>query len=278
MRTRHWMRTTLAAGCIAAAAAPAAAQTIDFLNANAGGGPVVRNAPYSGEGVTTVRQILYDGTRIERTVTATIHRDSAGRVRREQSIFGLAALDAPQDSAQVVTIVDPVNNVIWSLTTADKTARGMRGRVRAGGRPGASMMPPPPPPPPPPGAGAARPGAPPIPPPAPGPGTNSMRIVPLGTKTIEGLAATGTKSTMTFPAGAMGNDRPIEVTEERWESTELRVLLYSRRHDPRTGDVEYRLTKVTRDEPAADLFAVPSDYRVMDPPAPPPPPPPPPAQ
>ena len=73
------MRTTLAAGCIAAAATPAAAQTIDFLNANAGGGPVVRNAPYSGEGVTTVRQVLYDGTRIERTVTATIHRDSAGR-------------------------------------------------------------------------------------------------------------------------------------------------------------------------------------------------------
>jgi hypothetical protein len=277
MRTRLWMRTTLAAGCITAAAAPAAAQTIDFLNANAGGGPVVLNAPYSGEGVTTVRQILYDGTRIERTVTATIHRDSAGRVRREQSIFGLAALDAPQDSAQVVTIVDPVNNMIWSLTTADKTARGMRGRVKAGGRPGAGMMPPPPPPPPPPGVGtAARPGAPPIPPPAPGPGTNSMRIVPLGTKTIEGLAATGTKSTMTFPAGAMGNDRPIEVTEERWESTDLRVLLYSRRHDPRTGDVEYRLTKVTRDEPAADLFAVPSDYRVVDPPSPPPPPPPPP--
>jgi hypothetical protein len=274
MRTRYWMRTTLAAGCIAAAAAPAAAQTIDFLNANAGGGPVVRNAPYSGEGVTTVRQILYDGTRIERTVTATMHRDSAGRVRREQSIFGLAALDAPQDSAQVVTIVDPVNNVIWSLTTADKTARRMRARMNTAGRPGAGLMPPPPPPPPPPGVGAARPGAPPIPPPPPAP--FKPRVESLGTKAIEGLAATGTKSTLTFPAGAQGNDRPIEVTEERWESTELRVLLYSRRHDPRTGDIEYRLTKVTRDEPAADLFAVPSDYRVVDPPSPPPPPPPPP--
>jgi hypothetical protein len=268
------MRTTLAAACVAAAAAPAAAQTIDFLNASAVGGPVVRNAPYSGEGVTTVRQVLYDGTRIERTVTATIHRDSAGRVRREQSIFGLAALDATQDSAQVVTIVDPVNNVIWSLTTADKTARGMRGSVRPAGRPGAGMLPPPPPPAPPPGQGAAWPGAPPAPPPAPAPW--KPRVESLGTKTIEGLAATGTKSTLTFPAGAQGNDRPIEVTEERWESAELRVLLYSRRHDPRTGDIEYRLTKVTREEPAADLFTVPPDYTVVDPPSPPPPPPPPP--
>ena len=270
MQTTQLVRTLLAA-CLTTATGTAAAQTVDFVNTNAGSGEVVRNAPYSGEGVTTVRQVLYDGTRIERTITASLHRDSAGRVRREQAMFGLAALDPANDSAQLVTIVDPVSGVIWTLQTADHTARRLRAgsRMRRAGEPG--MMPPPPPPPPPPGEGSARPGAPPLPPPPP----QKPRIESLGTRTIEGLTATGEKSTLVIPAGAVGNDRPIEITEERWQSPELRVLLYSRRHDPRTGDIEYRLSKITRDEPSADLFVVPADYRVVDPPAPPPPPPPP---
>ncbi len=247
------------------------AQTLDVFSANAGGGEVVRNAPYSGEGVTTVRQILHDGTRIERTITATLYRDSAGRVRREQAIFGLAALDPANDSAEVVTIVDPVGGVIWSLTSADRTARRIRGNWIRGG----AMPPPPPPPPlPSPGHGGLRPGVPPAPPLPP----QKPRVESMGARTIEGCSATGTRSTLVIPIGAMGNDRPIEITEERWESSELRVLLSSRRHDPRTGDIEYRLTKVTRDEPAVDLFVVPPDYRVVDPPAPPPPPPPPPPE
>src|SRR5438094_4541722 len=40
----------------------------------------VQGAPFSAEGVTTTTQTLADGTRIERTVTARIYRDSQGRV------------------------------------------------------------------------------------------------------------------------------------------------------------------------------------------------------
>src|SRR5262245_26715086 len=95
-----------------------AAQPAGILTANTGGGPVIRNAPYSGEAVTTIKQTLYDGTKIERTLTASIHRDSAGRVRREQPVFGLAAVNPQQDSAHIVNIVDPVAGVIWSLMPA----------------------------------------------------------------------------------------------------------------------------------------------------------------
>jgi hypothetical protein len=35
-------------------------------------------------------------------------------------------------------------------------------------------------------------------------------------------------------------------------------------YDPQTGDVEYRLTNVSRAEPAPDLFTVPADYTVVD--------------
>jgi hypothetical protein len=85
----------------------------------------------------------------------------------------------------------------------------------------------------------------------------------LGTKKIEGLTATGRLTRTTIPVGQIGNDRPIEVTDERWESVELKVLVLSRHHDPRTGDVEYQLTNVTRAEPPAYLFSVPADFTIV---------------
>ena len=88
---------------------------------------------------------------------------------------------------------------------------------------------------------------------------------PLGTRQIEGVAATGTRRTEVIPTGRIGNDRPIEITDERWESADLKLLIYSRFSDPRTGVVEYRLTNIIRGEPAPDLFVVPPDYTVIEP-------------
>jgi hypothetical protein len=36
---------------------------------------------------------------------------------------------------------------------------------------------------------------------------------------------------------------------EQWTSTDLRVLVLSRHRDPRSGDVEYKLTNIVRAEP-----------------------------
>ena len=76
--------------------------------------------------------------------------------------------------------------------------------------------------------------------------------------------ANGTRNTLRLETGRIGNDRPIEVTDERWQSADLKVLLLSRHHDPRSGDVEYRLTNIVRGEPGQELFTVPADYRVVD--------------
>ena len=83
------------------------------------------------------------------------------------------------------------------------------------------------------------------------------------------MKALGRKTTTTIPTGRIGNDRPIEITDERWESPELRMLIYSRNSDPRTGVVEYKLTNINRTEPPADLFMIPSDYTVNEPALPP---------
>ena len=275
-----------AAAWLVAAGSTADAQTQDFLSGmsiNA----IVRDAPFSAEGATTVTQLLADGTRIERNTISKFYRDSAGRVRREQTIMGLAALDPSRESETLITIVDPIARATYVLNPTTRMARkapppppspppplGGEGRGRGvggrqapppvaqpgGGIPSAAsagrqeVMPPPPPPPPPPPGGDVRPLS----------ETTAARTESLGTRQIEGLTARGRRTVTTIPVGQFGNDRPIEITDEQWESTELKQLVVSRHHDPRTGDVEYRLTNVSRAEPPSYLFAVPADYTVVD--------------
>jgi hypothetical protein len=261
--------------CLLAVAAFASAQTVDFLTGESPGGPAIIGVPYSGTGTTTVKLILFDGTRIERSVTAKFYRDSAGRIRREQTIMGLEALNPSSDSEKVIMIVDSVAGVFYTLSPGGLAYRMPTDRRSLAGQP-----PPPPPPPPPtrPGGGVPNPGAAPSPgnwlytPPSPARGVEES----LGTRQIEGLTATGRKITSTIAVGQIGNDRPIEITDEKWESVDLRVVLFARHHDPRTGDIEYRLANISRTEPSPDLFTVPPGYTFIDAPPPPPPPPAPP--
>ena len=280
-------QTLLLAACAMALAAGAAAQetrsrgpaAIDFVAVEPPFGPLVRDSPYSAEATTTVTQVLADGTRIERTTVTRVYRDGAGRVRREQTVLGLGGLVPREEELSFVLIVDPVAAVSYTLDPKARTARRAGVPAIAGNRggspppprsaPGArgSIMdplapPPPPPPPPPPGVGegvnARGRGQ------SPNAGNVANLPQPLGTRQIEGLETVGTRRVEVIPVGRIGNDRPIEITDERWESPALRILVQSRHSDPRTGIVEYRLTNVSRAEPSHDMFLVPSDYTIIE--------------
>jgi TonB family protein len=82
----------------------------------------------------------------------------------------------------------------------------------------------------------------------------------LGKQNVEGVEAEGTRSTVTIPAGEIGNERPIDIINESWYSPELQTLVMTRHSDPRFGESSYRLTNIDRSEPARSLFEVPSDY------------------
>lgn len=84
----------------------------------------------------------------------------------------------------------------------------------------------------------------------------------LGTRDIEGVRAEGTRTSYTVPAGAIGNEKPIVTTAERWFSPELQVVVLTTTNDPRAGETIYRLANVKRGEPPAELFRVPADVRV----------------
>jgi TonB family protein len=108
--------------------------------------------------------------------------------------------------------------------------------------------------------------------PASGHAPEGERVKPvnesLGKQMIEGVEAEGTRTTLTFPAGMMGNERPINVVSERWYSPELQTVVMSKHNDPRFGETTYRLTNINRSEPARTLFEVPSDYTVKEGPQP----------
>ena len=218
-------------------------------------GPVVTDSPFSADATTTVTQVLGDGTRIEQTTTARFYRDRAGRVRREQTILGLGALNAGANMQTITIAPDPVDGTAFTLDPTTHTARrvprmaiALAGNMMVRSNVGTIFVQ---------GRGT----------PILGAGSSPSEEL-LGTRQFEGVRALGRKTTTTIPTGRIGNDRPIEITDERWESPDLRMLVYSRNSDPRTGIVEYRLTNINRADPPADLFTIPADYTINQPPLP----------
>jgi hypothetical protein len=216
-----------------------------FLGAEAGmPGRVVKNAPYSGDVVTESSQTLPDGNRIRQSSTVRVYRDSEGRTRREQSLRTLNGLAPNANLPQVVFINDPVAGANYALNTSDKTASRSTWTPRMGdGHKG--------PPPDATGFRARR-------------QNPNVKTESLGKQTIEGVVAEGTRTTMTIPAGEIGNEQPIQVVSETWYSPELQAVVLSKRTDPRSGEHTSRLTNLTRTEPSHALFEVPSDFKVTD--------------
>jgi len=79
---------------------------------------------------------------------------------------------------------------------------------------------------------------------------------------VEGVDAQGTRTTITIPAGEIGNDRPIDIVDERWYSPELQMTVMTKHSDPRTGETDFRLAKINRSSPPPYLFELPADYTV----------------
>ena len=96
---------------------------------------------------------------------------------------------------------------------------------------------------------------------AAGPGT--FEVEDIGEQVLQGVTARGTRETRTIPAGAIGNERPIEIVMESWYSPDLDTVVLRRNIDPRFGETTYELVDVERSEPSPDLFAVPQDYKLL---------------
>lgn len=231
------------------------------------------NAPFSAEMLTTRVQTLADGTHITQPEQTTkMFRDSLGRTRAEMSMPGPPGSQQPP-VARNITIVDPVEGVRYFLNVDMKTAQKIvlpkpvqrpatapqpigtpSGAAIAAVGPNAMMLYPA-------QGGVAFAGR----PYTGGGGTApTSKSESLGTQTIEGLIAEGHRTTITFSEGTVGNDREFVSTMETWQSQELGMTVLSKNSDPRTGERTEKLINVSRTEPDASLFQVPSDYTIEE--------------
>jgi hypothetical protein len=260
---------------------------------------VVKGAPVSLQATVESTQTLADGNHIVHRQEVRLYRDSKGRTRREETLAAIGPWPASGVPPTIITIQDPVSGANYSLDPQRKIATKLpsfpNGKgVMVIGRPdGGGGV-----------AGTAGPnvvfteGA------GAGPATVHTNSAPigmvvsgtegapavfavtggpqdqglqpeeksesLGKETIAGFSADGTRATTTIPANAIGNERPLDIVREQWYSSDLQIVLRSKRTDPMFGDTAYEVTKIDRAEPAPSLFEVPSDYKVVKMPAPPP--------
>jgi len=226
---------------------PMSDDAMGFVGFEAGlGGKTVTGAPFSASFSTQTTQTLADGNQIQRTTSGTFVRDSQGRTRRDLTLPAVGAwATSGQAAPHAVVINDSVAGTQYILEPERKIAR-KRARPAFGKHGGAGAAP---------DAQFA---------PRTGPRDNRNNVVTtsLGTQTINGVQAEGTRTTRTIPAGAIGNANPIVITSERWYSPELQTVVMIKHSDPRMGETTFQLTNVQRQEPDASLFQVPADYTV----------------
>ena len=86
----------------------------------------------------------------------------------------------------------------------------------------------------------------------------------LGTQMIADQFTTGTRDTITYNAGVVGNDREMTVVDEHWYSEALALNLLSIRKDPRFGKQTFKVAKIALGEPNPKLFELPAGYSVVD--------------
>jgi hypothetical protein len=216
----------------------------------------IKGAPYTATASTESTQVLGDGNRIVNKHSGLVARDGEGRIRREESMGHIGPL--PIGGPNVVFIHDPVAKAAYVLNPDTKTVRvitmegmhDMHRKITAldGGpesRHGEAAKKE--------AMASGRHGE-----------MGQLKKESLGTQQIEGVTAEGTRITRTIPAGTIGNEKPIDIVVETWTSTDLHVLVLSKRSDPRSGETVFRLTNIKRGEPDAALFQVPSGFTTQE--------------
>jgi hypothetical protein len=195
--------------------------------------PVV-DAPFSAEAVTAWHPPATSG-RPELRVTARYYRDSAGRVRVD-FVEGMG-------QERVIITGSAASREAYELDTPNRTAfKTVRGHVAmlVGGGCGDWYQVP----------------------------VSMNRFVAvlgmplneqsLGTRSIEGVEVVGTRQNTRPPVTFDG----VMLPGERWVSPELKLVVYSRVEDSIVGVVDYQLRNISRSEPPAELFQLPTSYMI----------------
>jgi hypothetical protein len=209
----------------------------DLHQLDPGRSRVVRGAPFCADAVHGMQQQLADGNRINLQSRSRTCRDSEGRLRQEFD----------RGNKTLVFLRDPTAREFWLMEPDRRRARRLD-------RQGPAALP--------------------LDPDQReaakalmhqrmeerGPGQRSD----LGQRAFEGLHVHGELTTWTIEAGRVGNDKPMLITREVWQSPELMIPVSIQDRDPRFGERFLRVFNIRREEPEAELMRVPSDFLKLE--------------
>ena len=195
---------------------------------------LVKGKPYSADVTTSTTEELADGNRIRTTATNRFYRDSQGRVRLDK-----VTESAPVQIDARTMIDDPVANKSYILL--DKggseefdSSRSQEFLAKFAQRKGLALL--------------------------SLPKLDSAKQIQqegLGVREIEGMTCRGMRERVTIPAGLAGNDRAIAIMVEVWYAPSIASVVQSSVHDPRFGQIDYKLSHVQLTDSPVTLFAAP---------------------
>lgn len=197
----------------------------------------VADKPFSGRDHIEWTRKLEDGTVVATELYAFLARDSQGRIYREHVSFVPVRSDQPMRSREI-DLLDPVSHTRTVCMMARRHCAITNYYAST------KFVPPPV------GAQAN--------------GTRYLSRQPMGTDVIDGLAVIGTRETLTFNAGAVGNSLPLTTTNEYWYSPDLEINLLTTRNDPRQGTQVIHVIDLSRTEPDPSVFQIPANFVVED--------------
>lgn len=210
------------------------------------------DAPYSATVKTSFEQKLPDGNVVHGSQMVHQARDSKGRTMNEMALGCVREEDGQPKETLSVNVFDPTTNIMmnWRVDdlmpkivhvsrmqipnrkqpTADEAAEQMKRSQIA-----ARMQ-----------------------------RHDETRVENLGSKTVNGVLVEGMRTVRTIPAGEEGNDLPLEVINEQWNSKQLGLTLIRIDDDPRRGRITTEFEDLSLGEPDPAVFAAPSGYKIME--------------
>jgi hypothetical protein len=203
-----------------------------------GGGPAIAQPPALPRTVTALTGMPFSADLLSGAKPLNhYYRDSMGRTRREPVAPVTAATE----------IIDTVAGFRYTLDPSKQVAHRQAVTVRS--KEAAAASPP------------------------PAIATNTSRLAGgitglnewLGTKTIDGIEAWGSRVTLTYPPGTLGgNDKTFSAVTEAWNSPKLGLPVLMNNSGPLTGATGTTLGNIRYNEPDPSLFQVPAGYTVVD--------------
>jgi hypothetical protein len=188
-------------------------------------GPVT-GKPFSGVETRQTKQVLSDGTPVNKSNVSKIFRDAEGRMRSD-------------GGGKAVMLFDATNHLAYEINGSKCTKRTVRVGdtvIIAATTNGTSVSS------------------------FSGSGSWNSNIVAedLGFQLINGISAKGTRQTLIIPGANLGSDHDVKVVNERWYSDALGILIRSSNVDPRFGSTTYELSEINQSTPDAALFMPPA--------------------